>query len=184
MRRPHTAAPNKEPSARDSAEKALPRKNKGVHMPRFRLFRDDLDFILEQIKIAEENAAGVPLLSLVPNWDFQFGLRTLSGVNNNLLPFSAQFGAADNVFPRLATPPIFRTAEIQPANFFAPASPLPGGDHAALLRATQWLRLRLAAARHLQPDCGPARRHPGRLRSRVRSRPGRHPPPPRRCAEE
>src|SRR5262249_46503327 len=123
MRRPHTAAPNKEPSARDSAEKALPRKNKGVHMPRFRLFRDDLDFILEQIKIAEENAAGVPLLSLVPNWDFQFGLRTLSGVNNNLLPFSAQFGAADNVFPRLATPPIFRTAEIQPANFFGPGSP-------------------------------------------------------------
>src|SRR5262245_63072196 len=92
-------------------------------MPRFRLFRDDLDFILEQIKIAEENAAGVPLLSLVPNWDFQFGLRTLSGVNNNLLPASDQFGAADNVFPRLATPPIFRTADVQPADFFAPGTP-------------------------------------------------------------
>src|SRR5215510_3988896 len=91
-------------------------------MPRFRLFRDDLDFILEQIKIAEENAAGQPLLSLVPNWDFPFGLRTLSGVDNNLLPFSAQFGAADNVFPRLTTP-IFRTAETQPADFFGPGSP-------------------------------------------------------------
>src|SRR5215510_10186947 len=91
-------------------------------MPTFRLFRRDLDFFLEQIEIAEENAAGQPLLSLVPNWELQFGLRTLSGVNNNLLPFSAQFGAADNVFPRLTTP-IFRTAEIQPANFFGPGSP-------------------------------------------------------------
>src|SRR5499426_3811219 len=91
-------------------------------MPTFRLFRRDLDFFLEQIEIAEENAAGQPLLSLVPNWELQFGLRTLSGVNNNLLPFSAQFGAADNVFPRLTTP-IFRTAEVQPANFFGPGSP-------------------------------------------------------------
>src|SRR5499426_1748109 len=91
-------------------------------MPTFRLFRRDLDFFLEQIEIAEENAAGQPLLSLVPNWELQFGLRTLSGVNNNLLPFSAQFGAADTVFPRLTTP-IFRTAEVQPANFFGPGSP-------------------------------------------------------------
>src|SRR5215467_7707711 len=91
-------------------------------MPRFRLFRADLDFILEQIKIAEANAAGVPLIDLVPNWDFRFGLRTLLGVDNNLLPFSAQFGAADNIFPRLTTP-IFRTAETQPANFFGPGTP-------------------------------------------------------------
>ena len=90
-------------------------------MPRFRLYRADLDFILEQIEIAEANAAGAPLQSLVPNWDFPFGLRTLSGANNNLLPFSAQFGAADNVFPRLTTP-IFRTAETQPADFFGPGS--------------------------------------------------------------
>ena len=33
------------------------------------LYRDDLDFILEQIKIAEANAAGTPLIDLVPNWD-------------------------------------------------------------------------------------------------------------------
>src|SRR5215472_16580105 len=91
-------------------------------MPTFRLYRADLDFILEQIKIAEANAAGVPLINLVPNWDFPFGLRTLLGVNNNLLPFSAEFGAADNIFPRMTTP-IFRTAETQPADFFGPGSP-------------------------------------------------------------
>src|SRR5215475_2326060 len=91
-------------------------------MPKFRLYRADLDFILEQIKIAEENADGTPLIDLLPNWDFPFGLRTLSGMDNNLLPFSAQFGAADNVFPRLTTP-IFRTAETQPADFFGPGSP-------------------------------------------------------------
>ena len=62
------------------------------------LYRDDLDFILEQIKIAEANAAGTPLIDLVPNWELPFGLRTLSGVDNNLLPASDQFGAADNVF--------------------------------------------------------------------------------------
>src|SRR5262249_24057732 len=82
------------------------------------LYRDDLDFILEQIKIAEANAAGTPLIDLVPNWELPFGLRTISGVDNNLLPASDQFGAADNVFPRLATPPIFRTADVQPADFF------------------------------------------------------------------
>src|SRR5215510_957728 len=87
------------------------------------LYRDDLDFILEQIKIAEANAAGTPLIDLVPNWELPFGLRTISGVDNNLLPASDQFGAADNVFPRLATPPIFRTAETQPADFFAPGTP-------------------------------------------------------------
>src|SRR5499426_2104608 len=87
------------------------------------LYRDDLNFILEQIKIAEANAAGTPLIDLVPNWELPFGLRTISGVDNNLLAGDAQFGAADNVFPRLATPPIFRTAETQPADFFAPGTP-------------------------------------------------------------
>ncbi|HMA73737.1 MAG TPA: hypothetical protein VKP67_19980, partial [Xanthobacteraceae bacterium] len=86
------------------------------------MYRADLDFILEQIKIAEANAAGVPLIDLVPNWDFPFGLRTLLGVNNNLVMGNAQFGAADNIFPRMTTP-IFRTAETQPADFFGPGSP-------------------------------------------------------------
>ena len=87
-----------------------------------RFTRSDLDFILEQIEIAEANAAGEPLFDLVPNWELPFGLRTISGADNNLLPSSVQFGAADNVFPRLTTP-IFRTAETQPADFFGPGFP-------------------------------------------------------------
>src|SRR5262249_20315855 len=63
-----------------------------------------------------------PLIDLVPNWELPFGLRTISGVDNNLLPASDQFGTADNVFPRL-TDPIFRTADTQPADFFAPDTP-------------------------------------------------------------
>src|SRR5262245_20198559 len=88
-----------------------------------RFTESDLSFILDQIKIAEANAAGTPLRDLVPNWELPFGLRTLSGVDNNLLPDDTQFGSADNVFPRLATPPIFRTPDVQPADFFAPGTP-------------------------------------------------------------
>src|SRR5262245_35432830 len=88
-----------------------------------RFTESDLSFILDQIKIGEANAAGTPLRDLVPNWELPFGLRTLSGVDNNLLPDDTQFGSADNVFPRLATPPIFRTADVQPAAFFAPGTP-------------------------------------------------------------
>src|SRR5262249_43815361 len=88
-----------------------------------RFTENDLSFILDQIKIAEANAAGTPLRDLVPNWELPLGLRTLSGVNNNLLTGDAQNGAADNVFPRLATPPVFRPAETQPADFSGPGSP-------------------------------------------------------------
>ena len=78
----------------------------GVH-----LIRSDLDFILNQIKIAEAHAGGQELLSLVPNIRSASGLRTVSGEFNNLVDFGdadqTQFGAADNLFPRL-TDPIFR----------------------------------------------------------------------------
>src|SRR6185503_15855925 len=78
----------------------------GIH-----LIRSDLDFILKQIKIAEAHAAGEDLLSLVPNIRAAAGLRTVSGEFNNLVDFGGvdqtQFGAADNLFPRL-TDPIFR----------------------------------------------------------------------------
>src|SRR5262245_11676753 len=81
----------------------------GVH-----LIRSDLDFILTQIKIAEHHAAGDDLLSLVPNVRAAAGLRTVDGSFNNLVHFGGadqtEFGAADNIFPRL-TDPIFRPAE-------------------------------------------------------------------------
>src|SRR4029079_10135785 len=57
---------------------------------------------------------GADLLSLVPNVRAAAGLRTVDGSFNNLVNFGGvnqtEFGAADNVFPRL-TPPVFNNAE-------------------------------------------------------------------------
>ena len=64
----------------------------------------DLEFILDQILIAEANAAGTPLIDLVPNVQVPFGLRTVDGSFNNLVPGQSEFGAADNAFPRLLDP--------------------------------------------------------------------------------
>src|SRR5262245_7757589 len=72
--------------------------------------RSDLEFILQQIIIAERNAAGESLLDILPNVEVPFGLRTVDGTFNNIYLSQAQFGAADNVFPRL-TDPVYRTAE-------------------------------------------------------------------------
>ncbi|MDH4871565.1 peroxidase family protein, partial [Pseudomonas sp. BN515] len=76
--------------------------------PGIQLVRGDLNFILDQIRIAEAHASGVDLLSLLPNVRASMGLRTVTGEFNNLLNFSgidqSQFGAADNTFPRLLPP--------------------------------------------------------------------------------
>src|SRR5262249_12182319 len=83
--------------------------SEGVHY-----VRADLDFILDQIRVAERHAAGEDLLSLVPNVRAAVGLRTIDGSFNNLIQFGGvdqtEFGAADNVFPRL-TDPVFRSAQ-------------------------------------------------------------------------
>ena len=65
--------------------------------------RSDLEFILQQIIIAERQAAGESLLEILPNAEVPFGLRTVSGIYNNLVT-NTQFGAADNTFPRLTDP--------------------------------------------------------------------------------
>jgi Ca2+-binding RTX toxin-like protein len=101
----------------------------GVHF-----IRSDLDFILDQIHIAERHAAGENLLDLLPNVRVPFGLRTVDGEFNNLINFDVpdqtKFGAADTVFPRL-TDPIFRPAEGAPAGLFGPGSPpLPATSYA------------------------------------------------------
>src|SRR5215831_6972201 len=72
--------------------------------------RSDLEFILQQIEIAEANAAGTPLRDLLPNVIVPYGLRTVDGADNNIYLLQSHFGAADTVFPRL-TDPIFRPAE-------------------------------------------------------------------------
>src|SRR5215831_8512398 len=73
-------------------------------------FRSDLQFILDQIEIAEANAAGKSLLDLLANVTLPFGLRTVDGSLNNIVPTQSAFGAADNTFPRLADP-LFRPAD-------------------------------------------------------------------------
>src|SRR5262245_49313566 len=70
----------------------------------------DLEFILDQIIIAERNAAGESLLDILPNVEVPFGLRTVDGSFNNLVPGQSDFGSADGTFPRL-TDPVFNPAE-------------------------------------------------------------------------
>src|SRR2546422_430929 len=48
--------------------------------------RADLEFILQQIQIAEANAAGTDLRTLLPNDEVPYGLRTVDGTLNNLVP--------------------------------------------------------------------------------------------------
>jgi len=100
---------NPTPTTTVSADPDFSAGGAGVH-----LIRSDLDFILTQIRIAEHHAAGEDLLSLVPNVRAAAGLRTVDGSFNNLVHFGGEnqteFGAADNIFPRL-TDPIFRNAE-------------------------------------------------------------------------
>ncbi|SDN53347.1 peroxidase family protein [Pseudomonas jinjuensis] len=80
----------------------------------FQMVRSDLNFILDQIRIAEAHARGEDMLSLLPNIRVPFGLRTVDGSSNNLFQQNGidntEFGAADNTFPRIVDPD-FRDAE-------------------------------------------------------------------------
>ncbi|MEQ1804305.1 MAG: peroxidase family protein [Burkholderiaceae bacterium] len=78
-----------------------------------------MDFFLAQIKMAEQNAGydstlpgvalpAVPLDQLVTNPLLPEGLRRIDGTYNNVLPGQFNFGAADQVFPRML-PPAFKT---------------------------------------------------------------------------
>ncbi|MFL5929577.1 MAG: peroxidase family protein, partial [Gaiellaceae bacterium] len=89
----------------------------------------DLAFILKQIKIAEAHVANTtaatgpcgalvgPGPDQIPDAITSYGLRTVDGSCNNLLPGREKFAAADVPFPRLAGSPVFRTAEGAPAGF-------------------------------------------------------------------
>ena len=72
--------------------------------------KSDLEYILQQILIAEAHAAGTPLTDLLPNTEVPFGLRTVDGSFNNLIEGRSLFGAADTLFPRLLTP-LFNAAQ-------------------------------------------------------------------------
>ena len=68
------------------------------------LIRSDLEFILQQIQIAEAHAAGEDLTTLLPNVQVPFGLRTVDGTFNHLVLGQSEFGSADTIFPRLLDP--------------------------------------------------------------------------------
>lgn len=96
--------------------------------PAFVLTQNDLEFILRQIHVSESHAAGNPLRCASDtdmsgkcvNGDARtLGVRTVDGSDNNLLAGQAEYGAADNAFPRLL-PAKWRQADPQPAGAPAP----------------------------------------------------------------
>ena len=100
----------------------------------FTVTASDLSYILKQIKVAEAHVANTttatgPCGALLGTGANQlaspllsFGLRTVDGSCNNLVPGQETHGAADVVFPRLATP-VFSAAESNPPSVRA-AEPL------------------------------------------------------------
>ncbi|MBY4893885.1 hypothetical protein KUL25_14040 [Rhodobacteraceae bacterium N5(2021)] len=62
---------------------------------------NDLKHILDQIRIAEQHAAGTPLTDLIDNPLAALGLRLVDGTLNNLTPGRETSGSADQVMPRL-----------------------------------------------------------------------------------
>ena len=104
----------------------------------FTVTAGDLSFILKQINIAERHAAtatsddickglvnqpgdNIPDVEQVPDALTSYGLRTVDGTCNNLVPGREKYSASDTTFPRLA-PPNFRDAEV-PGIFGPPGAP-------------------------------------------------------------
>jgi Ca2+-binding RTX toxin-like protein len=100
----------------------------------FEVTPSDLAYILKQIKIAEAHVANTtsatgPCGALVgagpnqvPSPLIAFGLRTVDGSCNNLVPGQEFFGAVDQKFPRLA-PADFKPAEADPGVLGPPGGP-------------------------------------------------------------
>ena len=113
--------------------------------------KSDLEFILAQIKIAEAHAAGQPLYGpggLIPTYNLAWGLRTVDGSNNHLLPGQEKWGAAGNQFPELVD------ATFDPAQNIPPPFAPPGPAIATSLQSFEqsWFAgFRLNAPHDLQP---------------------------------
>ena len=78
--------------------------------------RSDLEAILFHIKIAEANAAGQPLYGpggLIPTYNLSWGLRTVDGSHNNLLPGREYWGASNQPFTTHMDP-VYRTVMVDP----------------------------------------------------------------------
>lgn len=92
------------------------------------LSRTDLNFLIDQIVIAEGDSAAQrngnfgALPGLVGDPILWFGLRNVNGTYNNLEPGQSEFGSADRVFPRALTPQ-FINGESVPVGFGTPGQP-------------------------------------------------------------
>lgn len=95
------------------------------------LVKHDLEFILKQIKIAEAHAAGGDLATLVGNPLSPWGLRTVDGSHNNLVPGRAEWGAADTPFPQLTEPGTPRNDLDGDSMAFSPGMVLTNTDYGA-----------------------------------------------------
>ncbi len=65
------------------------------------LNRHDLEFILKQIEIAEAHTAGAPLDQLIVQPHLPYGLRTVDGSYNNIIPGREYWGASGQPMPRM-----------------------------------------------------------------------------------
>ena len=91
----------------------------------FTLDAGDLRHILKQIQISEAHSAGGDLFGPGPlqvnERRLPFGLRTVDGSYNHLTPGETNFGAADQIFPRLGDA-VYRDGEVLPPIFGGTAS--------------------------------------------------------------
>ena len=91
-------------------------------MTAFAVTQADLQFILDQIKIAEQHANGTPLSTLIPDPHVPWGLRTVDGTYNNIVGGRELWGAADQAMPRLLDPS-FRDDADGDSMVFGPGPP-------------------------------------------------------------
>ena len=86
-----------------------------------KLNQHDLEFILKQIKIAEAHTAGTPLTDMIVQPHLPYGLRTVDGSYNNILPGRELWGAADQTMPRMFDPYWRNEADGDSFDFNGPA---------------------------------------------------------------
>ncbi len=98
------ASPDSAPEEKGLEEITQPLARPGAG---FVLNAGDLRFIFRQIEIAQAHAGGGQLFGPGPNQvndpRLPFGLRTVDGSFNHLLAGQTQWGAADQLFPRMTT---------------------------------------------------------------------------------
>lgn len=135
------------------------------------LVRNDLEFILRQIRIAEAHAAGGDLATLVAEAGLAqpdtgvplqahllpYGLRTVDGSYNNLLDGREEWGAADGGFAPI-TPPSYLDDQDGDSITFGAGSPgqvtFTDGDYGEM--GTRPIRSDWAAARWSMPTREPS----------------------------